>query len=606
MEISHKLSNDDFAALAAAGGSPSAIAALRAGQRSKHTVMILAILDLAPTVCPEAKAVLEDSFNLLVTAQSAAPEVVESVLSHPHVGHWAARCLRRLRGTVSDDRVPLRADLGQLAAIAAVAAVRTGLSFSVTVPAFNGAVYLPTLGLASVGPADSWEPVKVSGEPGRVAVGPVAVPAEPETDGPGWHGLRRLRSDLDGVGIAIELDDLDPGRDPEDQVLAPRLAAAELAEWQRVLDEAWTVLVRQHRAQAVALAAGLVSIIPLVRGDGGNGASITARDAFGRFMLTPPGDGLSFGDTLIHEFHHSKLYAVMDLVPLHEASSDPIYYSPWRDDPRPLEGLLHGAYSYLAVTEYWRKQRGVLNGPERQLAEFEFARWRRQIDRAVAVMLGAGTLTAAGVAFVRLMGEKSATWQDLPVPAEPQRLADQAVTEHEIRWRLQNLHPDPAAVLTLSQAWHRGEPCPMEPSRVDTTVVAQPRKLRLSDRLALIRMRLAQPATFAAVCRNPARLAATGIRVTQADLAYVRDDFAAAYEGYLTLIAENPAPMEQWAGLVLAGRVAAPDATSGLAKAPELARAVYELVRGTYPGDRDLIALAGWLGSPRSTPAIDN
>jgi hypothetical protein len=33
------------------------------------------------------------------------------------------------------------------------------------------------------------------------------------------------------------------------------------------------------------------------------------------------------------------------------------YYVPWRDDPRPISGLLQGAYAYLGVTGFWRTRR---------------------------------------------------------------------------------------------------------------------------------------------------------------------------------------------------------------------------------------------------------
>ena len=58
---------------------------------------------------------------------------------------------------------------------------------------------------------------------------------------------------------------------------------------------------------------------------------------------------------LVHECQHAKLNAVLDLIPL-SRPDQARYYAPWREDPRPLGGLLHGAYAYLGVSDFWRVQ----------------------------------------------------------------------------------------------------------------------------------------------------------------------------------------------------------------------------------------------------------
>src|SRR5581483_603165 len=58
--------------------------------------------------------------------------------------------------------------------------------------------------------------------------------------------------------------------------------------------------------------------------------------------------------TLAHELQHLKLGALLDIVTLALPDDGRRYYAPWRDDPRPLGGLLQGAYAYFGVSGFWR------------------------------------------------------------------------------------------------------------------------------------------------------------------------------------------------------------------------------------------------------------
>lgn len=63
-------------------------------------------------------------------------------------------------------------------------------------------------------------------------------------------------------------------------------------------------------------------------------------------------------DAFIHEFHHNRLFFIEEKGQfLISSDADPlmdnIYYSPWRMDIRPLQGVLHATYVYIPVTEFW-------------------------------------------------------------------------------------------------------------------------------------------------------------------------------------------------------------------------------------------------------------
>jgi HEXXH motif-containing protein len=604
----HALAPTELHAIASGDPNAPVIEALLSAQYSKRIVMISAILAIAADRCPGEHARLEAAYGLLAAAQQADPSAVQTILTHPSVGRWAAHCLRGLQAP-SDGPV-LTTDLGQLAAVAAVAAIRAGHTFVIEMPMRNRSIMLPALGLATLGPeapsaatdSPTFAIVNHDGRRGSVTItagrNVVTLPADPSQDGPGWQGLRSLDAYCGDTSIAIELDDLDQRQDSDGVPLACRQSADAVAAWQAALDGAWEILTRHHPRRANALAAGLRSITPLTAA--GKGAmSFTDPTGFGGLALTPPRDPLSLADTLVHEFQHSVLSAVTDLTPLHTAGPDAVYYSPWREDPRPIEGLLQGAYAYLGVTGYWATQRSAVTGPDQALAHFELARWRHQIRSTAQALLESGYLTAAGTALVRGMAATAERWRDLPVAVEPGELAERAAADHWVRWRLRNCHPAPAAVNAIAHAWRSGQPCPRRPDEIPMTVLPQQGLLSLSERARLLRLRLADPGQFRKLCADPSRRDT----VSDADLAYAADDFERAARGYRAAIEDSPAEIESWSGLALAttelsGRMA------GSVVAPELARSVYLAILESTGIAPDLNKLQKWMELGQAGTAI--
>jgi HEXXH motif-containing protein len=582
MSTSHALSRAEFDAIAAGEPDAVVVSKLLTGMHSKRIVMLRAILELAAQRCAEARPALEAGYELLARAQGEDRAAVRTVLTHPSVGAWAARCLRRLQNP-AEPGVPLATELGHLAAVAAAAAIRAEQPFELDVPLRDGTVMLPTLGLASfygmTAPA-----VTVSSDGSRVTLTAeshvVTIPADPEQDAEGWLGLRRLRSQAAGASIAFDLDDVDPARHSDGNALCTRLDRAGLAAWQSSLDEAWAILAAQYPGRAAALAAGVRCVVPLRLKANGDGTGVTLGDAFGGISMTMPPDALRLADSLIHEFHHSVLYAVATLVRLHEAGPGAEHYSPWRDDPRPVDGVLHGAYAYLGVVDFWRGQRGSLSGQDLRYADFEFARWRREVAQAADGLLGSPVLTAAGRVFVQGMAGTAGRWLDMPVDEEAQQLADRMASDHRLRWQLRNRKPDPAAIAAIANAWLAADLCPADPRTVVSTVVPSPRRLTLGDRGRLYGLRLRHPEAVGQA------------QASAADIAYVQDDYARALELYQAAITADPGDAETWAGLVLT--LTALDAAAGLTVAPEVARGVY-LDAVSRGGAVDVTALGSWL-----------
>jgi len=114
------------------------------------------------------------------------------------------------------------------------------------------------------------------------------------------------------------------------------------------------------------------------------------------------------------------------------------WYAPWRDDPRPIGGLLQGSYAFLGVSGFWRRQRQHEDGTAALSAHSEFARWQAACQLVVGSLLSSGQLTPTGERFVMGMARTLRGWEDEPVPPAARMIAQQNAEEHLARWRLRN------------------------------------------------------------------------------------------------------------------------------------------------------------------------
>lgn len=427
-----------FAALASGNGGSPAAALLIAGQRSKRMLLHRAVRDHSATAAPELHHELIRGYDLLTDLQRrfpAAAEAVEHVTAYPAVTAWAAATLRAL---VRRD-VPLP-DPGYLSAVAASAAVRAGVDVEIPVPVRRGLVVLPSLGVAQVSPIehDGTATVRCGRDGAWIDGTAVTIPANPMQSLPAWTPLRRVSVSAEGFGLTVVVDDADPLNASAQRDLR-QLTTVEAAQWHTALQSAWSLLARHHRDSAAEVAAMLSVLVPLsTMGD--RQVSRTSRDAFGAVALSEPLDGTTLAETLIHEAQHLKLGALLDLVPLLDDQGEPRWYAPWRDDPRPLSGLLQGAYAHLGIVRFWRTQRWL--EPQSMYGHVQFARWSEQTRGVVQTLLDSGALTAQGRIFVGRMRTTLAAWLCEPVPGEAIERARASAARHRRAWR--QMHRDGA------------------------------------------------------------------------------------------------------------------------------------------------------------------
>ncbi|AXE80147.1 aKG-HExxH-type peptide beta-hydroxylase [Streptomyces atratus] len=441
-------------------GDSDTLRVLVRDQDTRRLLLLRALLDAAEaaptTVCPpQALDRLRQDWALLESSERADRAAVRTVLLHPFTGPWAQRCLRGLSG--STPGVELSADMDHLSALAAAAAIRAKVAFTTRLTAHDGLLSLPTLGAlrTASGPAD------IVFAEGELTVfetdGRPLITVHTQQDGtacsadPRWLPVLALPAVLPGTG-PVPMDDVDPYRTEGGGLRRHGLSTATHIDDQerKAWAESWAgmePLLRiggEHRlTEASALLRCLVPLGPPPGsgplGDGVAHCSGTRREAFGAVLSSKPPTAAYFASTLVHELQHTKLAALGSLVPLHHEDATPRHFAPWRSDPRPFDGLLQGAYSHIALADYWQRfALGAQRVTHRDLAWAEHARCREQVGAVLPVLAGSAALTREGRVLVDEMITLYHRLDDCPPPTGHLARAEAYVATAKVIWQQRN------------------------------------------------------------------------------------------------------------------------------------------------------------------------
>ncbi|MDF6017661.1 HEXXH motif domain-containing protein [Streptomyces sp. JH34] len=439
-----------FDEIAAGGGSPAAVAFLLHGERTRRLLLLRELLDLLDSD-PGILGPLDASsvWPALEAAAARAPERVDALLLTPQVGSWLAHTLRRLHGTATGP--PLWADAGQLAAVAATAAVHAGTDAGLLLPARGRGVSLPALGVVLLPrpDGDDFHAVHTFVSDGtltlRTGSGPDTV-VRPLTEPESAHWLPVHRLDTGPGRRTVQLDDLDPYRDLDEPIAPHRLSPEELGAWKELFRDAVDILGRGGTGPGGLRPEEVSRIVPWHAEDAdaqlpvpAEGLSASTGDAFASMVIARPRDGLSLAETLVHEFQHSKLGALLHLFPLLDDDRSERHYAPWRADPRHLPGLLHGAYAFAGVTGFWRERIGDDAADPDGRAPFLFAMRRLQTRMVLRTLATHARLTEPGLRLVTRLSGTVDGWLREPLEPATVARARAAAVSHRVEWRLRNL-----------------------------------------------------------------------------------------------------------------------------------------------------------------------
>ncbi|GAA0458660.1 aKG-HExxH-type peptide beta-hydroxylase [Streptomyces olivaceiscleroticus] len=443
-------------------GGAQALGLLVDDQRTRRLLLLRALLDAvdsarAPSVPRPAAARVAEHWALLEAADRAARDTTRQVLYYPLLGPWVRRVLRGLAAAVPPPG--LLADLEHLGAVAAAAAARARLPFTLTLRAPGTTLVLPTLGAYTL---PGRAPDRAGPQPElrlgchdgtltiRPPVGPPAV-LLPRPDGawesadPAWRPLRPLT----GGPRPVLLDDLDPFRTADSGLerhgLKPAepLTAAERDRWQTAWAGAWPLLERGGPTRALETGVLLDCMVPLApppnpgpHASGPGHCSGTRREAFGAVLSSTPQTPAFLAATLVHELQHAKLSALTELTPLHRDTGTARHWAPWRPDPRPFDGLLQGTYSHLALADYWQRFAQTADTAlERHTAWAEHSRCREQVGAALPTLVGSRALTPAGRVLTAAMADLLTRLRERPPPEGYLARASAYVETSRTMWR---------------------------------------------------------------------------------------------------------------------------------------------------------------------------
>jgi HEXXH motif-containing protein len=539
-----------------------------------------ALVDKVPAI-DSPLGTFEAAWELLGRVEVVAPGVFELMLMHPYTGSWLAYT-NKLVSQQINGVCPLWIHLGYFNCLAAAGAARARIPFESRIPVWNGEAILPTLGMARFSTASTVATVRGDGSAVELTAGDERV--QVADDAPSWWALRQVTT---RGGLSVRLDDLDLYRGLNEPIPAKRIEPEEAKLWEELLDDAWRLIEICLPEFAMGLAEGMSSLVPRPPIAFRNMSGSTG-NAFGSAIISRPRDAASLASILVHEFNHIRLYGLLRLVPLHDADSRERFRTLWRDDPRPIGGVLHGVYSFFGVTAFWRAF--TEKHPDNRHALFEFAYWRSGVWDTLQALRDDPSLTSTGRRFVDLIADELGPWQDEPVAPDIARQAEVAAIDHYAGWRLRHVRPSERVVHELAKSW-------LADKNFAGTLVLPAEAVPVSAadgtwpgaRLDLIRLGLAEPDRS-----QLPRLWPTVPGAVAADVAYVCGDLPDAIRGYKAELEQDPSNASAWIGLGLA--LSAQDASAGhvLLRHPELVRATHRMISrtATAPAPDDL---AGWI-----------
>lgn len=585
------LIDSDLAALASGSFTTALISRLQSAVFSRNALLMedLRRIVLAGQT-DEVSRIVESAIRLLAEVQARSPEVVRRLVISPHFGLWAADVLTRLRA----HRLPgspaavAPQELGHIASFAAAAGLLTSHHFRLCVPVHDGVIVIPLVGRVEVPGVADWAEIRLDHNgmhvisDGCVQDWPITTtPRSLPNEGPVWKEAERLISRSGDLVLDLRLEDADPCLSRLSST-AGALVGEDRDEWRNRLSRAWQILVRRHREVAHALASSLSALVPLRAPDDGSTISAASGWAWGAIALSLPGDPVTFAETMIHEFRHLALGAAEDIHALISGDRADAYYSPWRDDPRPLSGMLQGCYAFCGVAAFWRRERYVGTATQRRRAELAFALRSSEVHRVVEVLAKSASLTGKGKAIVEAMRTQAMGWRSDCISKQATSQAREIRVLHHVRWRIANLIPDQDVIDGLARRWLSGRV--FDPGQADLRAAVFPSPHRqLYDRSRLLERALTDPEV---VPQLLPRLAA-------GDRHLLRGDHNMARETYLRQLSEDRDP-NAWIGLVLSlRRIGVIDAGWSSPDHVEVLVAIAERVReltGQFPDTEALLA----------------
>jgi HEXXH motif-containing protein len=303
----------------------------------------------------------------------------------------------------------------------------------------------------------------------------------------------------------------------------------------------------------------LVSIIPLQSSPQVN-LSGTCAEALGCICSSLPSDEALLAETLVHEAAHCTLQILTDDTAYWIPIGDGLpYRSPWRKDLRPISGMIHGIFAFLAVGAFWSL---TLQGKHAtqfdELGRFRLRTVVRQIDQAISEIRDSSELTDEGrqllVCAERQLGKLRDVSDAFAPTSQNERVIEETLATHASA--VARLLPErvQAPPLRLDAEWSRALGVPMPPPR-NQAISRTLRHDTVSDPILLAALK-DDPLvnTWEALIESNGAREPESTALVRGAISYGRGDFAAALKHYASYVELRWDDMDAWRLLAAALR----------------------------------------------------
>lgn len=143
---------------------------------------------------------------------------------------------------------------------------------------------------------------------------------------------------------------------PDKQGNAVDLGGRAITEWTATLADALALIGRHMPELRGEIDLYLHTLVPVGWHEQQH-LSASYREVIGTVYMTLHPQRMTMVEAVIHEFQHNKLHALLELDPLLENAFAPLYSSPVRPDPRPLQGILLAVHAFQPVARLYQLMR---------------------------------------------------------------------------------------------------------------------------------------------------------------------------------------------------------------------------------------------------------
>lgn len=140
---------------------------------------------------------------------------------------------------------------------------------------------------------------------------------------------------------------------PDKQGNAVDLGDRSIADWTRTLADALELIGQAMPDLRREIDLYLHTLVPVGWHEQQH-LSASYQEVIGSVYMTLHPQRMTMVEAMIHEFQHNKLHALLELDPLLDNAFSPLYGSPVRPDPRPLQGILLAVHAFQPVARLYQ------------------------------------------------------------------------------------------------------------------------------------------------------------------------------------------------------------------------------------------------------------